>query len=120
MSEFSRKRIAAAITRHAPGKENAMHKMEKHMELLGMRVVDKVTSFEGVVTSICFDLYGCIQALVHPGISGEGKLLEQQWFDVNRLGLTSSTPVMRLPNYADGRQAEGRQGAAEKPKTNAA
>jgi len=45
----------------------------------------------------------------------DGKMQEQHWFDVRRLKLTSSYPVIERPNYARGYQAEGRQGAAEKP-----
>jgi hypothetical protein len=34
---------------------------------------------------------------------------------VNRLKVLSRKPVMELPNFDYGPQAEGRQGAAEKP-----
>ena len=88
----------------------------KHINLLGLRVQDKVTRFTGVVTSICFDLYGCVQALVHPGADAKGKLQEQICFDVTRLEIMNKKPVMAPPNYETGPQAEGKQGAAEKPK----
>lgn len=101
-------------------KEPAMNNMEKHMVLLGMRVQDQVTGFSGVVSGISFDLYGCVQAIVNPGMDKEGKLQDQIWFDVSRLRVTSLDPVMECPNYEFGLQAEGRQGAAEKPKTNKA
>ena len=39
--------------------------MQNHFELLGYKVKDSVTGFTGVVTSISFELYGCVQALVH-------------------------------------------------------
>lgn len=96
-------------------KEKTTTNVEKHLDLLGMRVQDKVTGFSGVVSSISFDLYGCIQAIVNPGIDNDGKMQEQHWFDVSRVKLTSSDPVIERPNYAHGYQAEGRQGAAEKP-----
>jgi len=38
--------------------------LEKHIEFLGKTVVDKVTNFKGAVTSICFDLYGCVQVIL--------------------------------------------------------
>jgi len=88
----------------------------KHLSLLGLRVQDKVTRFTGVVTSICFDLYGCVQALVHPGMDAQGKIEEQIWFDVTRLEIMNKKPVMAPPNYDIGPQAEGKQGSAEKPK----
>lgn len=71
-----------------------MVKMKKHLDLLGMTVTDRVTGFSGAVVSVIFDLYGCIQALVHPGLDQEGKIRSSEWFDVNRLKVTSETPVM--------------------------
>jgi len=41
--------------------------IQKHLDLLGHKVTDRVSGFTGVVTSIGFDLYGCIQAVVTPG-----------------------------------------------------
>ena len=92
-----------------------MTNVEKHLQLLGMKVEDRVTSFKGVVTSISFDLYGCIQAIVNPGLSPDGKPGDSLWFDVNRLKVSSPEPVMSPPNFEYGHQAEGLQGAAEKP-----
>ena len=86
-----------------------------HLNLLGMKVEDKVTGFKGVVASISFDLYGCVQAIVNPGADKDGKLMEQCWFDVSRLALASDEPVMERPDFEYGPQAEGKQGAAEKP-----
>lgn len=97
-------------------KENQMTHIEKHINLLGMRVEDRVTGFTGVVTSVGFDLYGCIQAVVNPGVDKEGKLQDQTWFDVSRLALIGDNPVIDRPNYESGRQAEGKQGAADKPR----
>ena len=42
-----------------------------HLELLGQKVEDKVTGFRGVVTTISFDLYGCIQAVYFLPFAGE-------------------------------------------------
>lgn len=91
-----------------------MH-IHKHLQLLGIPVQDKVTNVKGVVTSICFDLYGCVQALVNPGQKADGTLAEQLWLDVGRLQRLSNRPVMQQPDYIAGRQAEGKQGAADKP-----
>jgi hypothetical protein len=89
--------------------------IKKHMELLGMRVEDRVTGLKGVVASVSFDLYGCIQAIVNPGLGKDGKMLDSAWFDVGRLKVLSKTPVMATPNFDFGPQADGKQGAAEKP-----
>jgi hypothetical protein len=73
--------------------------MEKSLKLLGFKVKDVTTGFEGVVTSVSFDLYGCVQAIVTPGKSKDGKLGEGYWFDVKRLKVTSKSPVMEQPTF---------------------
>jgi hypothetical protein len=90
--------------------------VSKHIKLLGLRAQDKVTGFTGVVTSVAFDLYGCVTALLNPGMDKDSKLADQTWFDVGRLKILNQNPVMEPPNFVTGPQAEGRQGAAEKPK----
>jgi hypothetical protein len=87
----------------------------KYLNLLGMRVEDKVTGFKGVVTSISFDLYGCIQALLNPGMGKDGKMRDHGWFDVNRLKVISNAPVMQPPDFVIGPAADAKQGPAEKP-----
>jgi len=88
--------------------------MNKHIGLLGLNVRDKVTGFEGVVDSICFDLYGCVQGTVSPKVN-EGKIESSRWFDVSRLEVLSNTPVMDLPNFEKGYIAKGLKGPADKP-----
>ena len=70
-------------------------------ELLGKKVQDKITMRKGVVTSISFDLYGCVCvcAIVNPGISKEGTAIDTAWFDVARLKVTSDKPVMEVPTF---------------------
>jgi hypothetical protein len=91
-----------------------------HLSLLGHRVRDRVTGIEGVVTHVGFDLYGCIQCIVHPGIDQEKKtLLDTIWFDVARLENLSSEPVMSPPDFfavaSPSLAAAGRKGPSEKP-----
>lgn len=92
-----------------------MSNIQKHLSLLGFRVKDRVTGMSGVVTSISFDLYGCVQAIVHPGLTSDGKPAEQHWFDIARLEAESDSPVMAQPDFDSGPAAEGRKGPAEKP-----
>jgi hypothetical protein len=96
-----------------------MVNLKKHLDLLGMQVEDRVTGFRGVVASVSFDLYGCIQAIVHPGRDADGKLMDQIWFDVNRLKTVSSDPVMPRPEFDWTPQSlsEAGKGPAERPKT---
>jgi hypothetical protein len=89
--------------------------IHEHMKMLGMKVTDKVTGFKGVVASVSFDLYGCIQCIVTPEAGELGKQEDCRWFDIKRLRVTGKRPVMELPNYDYGYVAEGKKGAADKP-----
>ena len=75
-----------------------MKELETHLSLLGLSVKDRVTDFEGVVTSVSFDLYGCMQALVIPKFIGKDTP-ETRWFDANRLEITSIMSVMPVPDF---------------------
>lgn len=90
-------------------------KVYDHLKLLGMRATDKVTGLNGVITSVCFDLFGCVQAAVHPGVDADKKMKESFWMDVSRLTIEGAEPVMERPNFEIGPVAEGKQGAADKP-----
>lgn len=94
--------------------------IEKVIDLLGMPCRDKVTEFAGVITSVTFDLYGCIQALVHPGMDKDKKLKDQNWFDIDRLEITGNEPVMYPPKFKKYLAAKAINGAAEKPLSNKA
>jgi hypothetical protein len=84
--------------------------IEEHVNsLLGRKAVDKVTGTKGTITSISFDLYGCVQGLLSENIN------QSYWLDITRLKVMSSKPVMELPNFTKGYVAEGRKGPAEKP-----
>jgi len=89
--------------------------MESHIELLGLKAEDKVTNFKGVITSISFDLYGCIQAIITPAVDDKGETKDSKWFDVTRLTITDPTPVMKQPNFKKGYISTGRKGASDKP-----
>jgi hypothetical protein len=73
---------------------------KKHLQWLGLTVRDRVTGFEGTVHSICFDLYGCVQGLVTPGVDKDGKLQEPHFFDMKRLIDLGADPVMERPDFS--------------------
>ena len=87
----------------------------RHIELLGYQGEDKITGFKGVIDSVCFDLYGCIQISLKPPIDKDGKIPEAYWFDVTRVKINTKKRVVDLPNFYEGYVAEGRKGAASKP-----
>lgn len=53
--------------------------IKKHLNLLGHEVKDKVSDFKGVVTSISFDLYGCVQADVRPKELDKDGSIQKGW-----------------------------------------
>ena len=75
-----------------------MNTME-HLKILGHEVEDIVTGSKGVATTVGFDLYGCVQVIVNPGVDKEGKARELSWFDFKRLKVTSKRPVMEQPDF---------------------
>lgn len=90
--------------------------IDKYMELLGHRAEDKVTGMKGVITSLNFDLYGCIQVTLNPGMDKEGKMRDSLWFDVARMKITSSKPVMDVPDFGEKEPEKYDKGPAERPK----
>jgi hypothetical protein len=80
--------------------------IKESLLLLGKKAKDKVTGFEGIVTSISFDLYGCITGLISPGLDKEGKVAQSTWFDTNRLDVSEEPPVMKVPDFTIDKGAE--------------
>jgi hypothetical protein len=75
--------------------DNTHEVVGRSLALLGFPVRDRVTGATGVVTSVGFDLYGCVQCIVNPGTDKDGKMLDSLWFDINRLEVTDDRPRMR-------------------------
>jgi hypothetical protein len=87
-----------------------------HLDKLGRRAKDRVTGFQGVVTSVSFDLYGCVCAAVTPPAAEDPEMKKSRWMDIGRLEIELGEPVMERPNYLGStQQAAGRQGSADKP-----
>lgn len=98
---------------HPLNLESYMKAVRKHISLLGLTAKDKVTGFSGVITTMSFDLYGCVQAVVTPPVDKEGKRHDGHWFDVTRLLISvKDKPAMPVPNYDE---AYLEHGPAEKP-----
>ena len=73
----------------------------KYLDLLGCRVTDRITGFSGVVESISYDLYGCIQPWITPSIDDKGKLEGGRFFDGGRLEKSGTQPVVPVPPFSD-------------------
>jgi len=85
-----------------------------HIELLGMRGKDRITGFEGVIITVAFDLFGCVQVVLRPAQDKDGKLPDAHFFDVGRVEITDDARVMPLPNFYT--PATHEKGPAERPK----
>lgn len=89
--------------------------MQEYINMLGTKAKDMVTGFNGTITSVCFDLYGCIQFALTPELSKEGRLDDGRWFDTNRLEYdTTQDRIMSVPNFPT-RLVKNDKGPAEKP-----
>lgn len=93
---------------------------QAHIDIMGKRAKDKVSGFEGIISSVSFDLYGCIQVAISPPVDKDGKLHPGHWLDIHRLEITDHAQVMPVPAFT-GKPMFGAtpqahvHGAAEKP-----
>jgi hypothetical protein len=53
-----------------------MTEIAKHFEMLGHKGKDKVTGFKGVITSLSFDLYGCVTCIISPPLDKDKKIVD--------------------------------------------
>lgn len=93
-----------------------MSKVQENISFLGRKCVDAITEFAGVITSVSFDVSGCIQAYVVP-TANNGDLKQGSWFDVSRLHI-SSDYVLFAPDFfhstKQDRVDEGKSGSIDK------
>lgn len=79
---------------------------------MGIKVRDKITGFEGVVSGRCQHLTGCDTYGVTPKVDKDGKVQDTHWFDQHRLEVVESKPVMeQVYSRPDPRQADKTEGA---------
>jgi len=73
--------------------------LHDHLRILGFKAVDKITGFEGIISSIGFDLYGCVQAVLTPSLNEKNEPREGRWFDTSRLKIIGKKPLMEIPSF---------------------
>ena len=95
-----------------------MSKRDEYINLLGKTARDRVTGHTGVICTIGFDLFGCVQAVVKPPVDKDGKQVDGVWLDVNRLEILGNDRVMPVPSFAPVPQKHD-HGPADKPKSRA-
>lgn len=85
--------------------------VDEALNTLGMDAEDRVTGFTGMVSSVSFDAYGCIQVVLQPRVQ-DGKMEDGRWFDIKRLKLGDR--VLQAPPFVARKFGE-ENGASEKP-----
>jgi len=76
--------------------------IEKSVDYLGKKVKDKITGRKGIVTSVCFDLYGCIQVVINGQKTNEkGEESTWGWIDINRLEVLKDKKIMERPDFSN-------------------
>ena len=70
------------------------------INLLGSKAKDKITKQNGIISTISFDLYGCIQVLLTPLKVKNGEDIKKHgWFDINRIEIIKEKKVMEHPSF---------------------
>jgi hypothetical protein len=87
------------------------------LALLGTVMRDKVTQFEGMVSTVGFDAYGCVQAILSPMQLRDGKKQDGEWFDVKRLVPADDKKPKRIMDspFAEPPAMGREKGPGEKP-----
>ena len=86
---------------------------EEHMSLLGQQMKDVVTGAVGMVSTISFDAYGCVQAVLTQKVNKDGTKPDSRWFDVKRLQKFGKRIMDVPPHFTTPVGSE--RGPAEKP-----
>jgi len=74
-----------------------MSLVQESVNILGRYARDKITGIFGPITSVSFDLNGCVQCIINRGLDKDGKPYEGYWMDIQRMDLEPSDPIMPLP-----------------------
>lgn len=89
-----------------------MRNVKEALAYLGTKRRDVVTGVTGVITSVSFDINGCIQGCLRPGVDKEGKIPEGYWIDLVRLLDAGGSVMEPFPFDIDRSHIAG---SAEKP-----
>jgi hypothetical protein len=74
--------------------------VQQSVDFLGKQVKDKISGRKGIVTSVCFDLYGCIQVVINEQRKDkDDKDITFGWIDINRLKIIKDKKIMDCPDF---------------------
>lgn len=55
---------------------------------------DKITGFTGIITGWTTYISGCSRVLLAPPVTSEGKLVEGEWFDEQRIDVVAGDRIV--------------------------
>lgn len=70
--------------------------MNNRLPELGDRVRDKITGFEGIVTTHATHLTGCDRLWVSPKVGEDRKMIDGMWVDIDMLDIVTPQAVERV------------------------
>lgn len=70
----------------------------EQLKLMGHKVRDRISGFEGTVTGMSFFLTGCTQACVVPRATDPTKSPDGAWYDHQRLEILPGSEAVELDN----------------------
>ncbi len=70
------------------------------MVKLGNKVRDLITGFSGTAIARTEYLYGCVHICVAPPVGGDGKRVEPEWFDEQRVEVVEDVPPPLAKSYS--------------------
>lgn len=68
--------------------------------LMGKKVKDTVTGFTGIVTAVVEYISGCVQLGIQPVVDKDGKKMDSEYFDEQRVEAIDKNPALSLDNAA--------------------
>ena len=61
--------------------------------MLGKKGKDSITGFTGIIMARCVYMTGCNRLLLVPRVGKDGKILDGEWFDEERINVSPERPV---------------------------
>jgi len=91
--------------------------VNQSVDYLGKKVKDKISGKKGIVTSVCFDLYGCIQVIIfEQKLDKDGNPRTFGWVDINRIDILKEKRIMDFPDFDQKyKSIKSINGPADKP-----
>lgn len=68
----------------------------------GVKLKDRVTNFEGIVTARCQFLNGCVRYILQPPMDKDKKIPEEKWFDEGQLVLVDKGVTNKIKQKLTG------------------